>query len=129
MIKYTKSNGYLLLATASFFVLRELWNLREILNESEWYWLERFNQFYVVVPSFRWSPLVRLIAAVLWILGLSIACPGLRLENRRFIQPAKYLFLLEVFTYVAELLTFSIWDENFRHYTDYVYVMFKLLGT
>lgn len=128
-MRFVKFHGYLFLVVTLSLVIRELWMVTLLtfdFTEQEW---SSGLDFFI-----RGHPVVRWICVLVWLTVLAFMYGGMKWEDGTYLQPAMYMFLVEVLGMLARdlLVTISgdplsrlVYDLNYLFYLS-VFVVYVL---
>lgn len=103
IVRFVKFHGYLFLVVALSLVFHELWMVTLLTFDfSEHSWTFGLD---VVL---RGHPIVRWIFVLAWLAAVAFMFGAMKWEEAMYLQPAKYVFLVEVVSLLAQDLLYTI---------------------
>lgn len=120
IVRFVKFHGYLFLVVTLWLVIRELWNVTLMtfdFNEQGWSSGLDF--------ALRGHPVARWVFVLVWLTVLAFMYGGMKWEDGTYLQPAMFMFLVEVVVLLARDLLVTInGDPQGRLVYDWSYLFY-----
>lgn len=118
IVRFVKFHGYLFLAVALSLVIRELWAVTLVTFEHGW-------TPGCVDCAIRGHPAVRWVFVMVWLAVLAFMYGGMAWEDGAYLQPAKFVFVVELGALLVRDLIVTIQDDpQGRFILDLNYLFF-----